>query len=296
MEQYELILGDQLFSSWSLRGWLMLEKFGLPYRSRMVGLYDGTLAADLAELAPARLVPVLKTPDGVLVGETMAMAETLAERHPEAGLYPADPAARGLCRWLVAEMHAGFTALRSACPMYLLHGWEGFAPGPEVLADLARLEELWALARDRHGADGPWLFGRYTLADAFYAPVATRIATYDLPVSDGARAYVEMTLADPALRRWRAMGMAKHYEQLPYQMDLPRAPWPGPIAPQGIAVEAGPAVNATCPYSGKPVSHFMALDGHVFGFCNVACRDKTAADPGAWPAFEALRAKVTGAG
>lgn len=85
---YDLYIGDRTHSSWSLRGWLMLEAFGLPFRTRMVGLYSGTMASDLAPVAPARLVPAMRTPDGIAVGDTLAMAETLAERHPEAGLWP----------------------------------------------------------------------------------------------------------------------------------------------------------------------------------------------------------------
>lgn len=223
---YDLHIGDRTFSSWSLRGWLMFEKFGLPVRVHMVGLYAGTMRQDLADLAPARLVPVMRTPDGVVVGETLAMAETLAERHPEAGLWPEDPAARALARWLAAEMHAGFTALRSACPMQLVKVYEGFTPAAPVLADLARLEELWGLARAIYGASGPWLFGRYTLADAFFAPVAARIAGYDLPVSEPARAYVAAHLADPAFRAWRAEGLTVGYDPEPYAMDLPHRAWP----------------------------------------------------------------------
>jgi glutathione S-transferase len=223
---YDLFLGDRTFSSWSLRGWLMFEKFGLPVRTHMVGLYAGTMQQDLADLAPARLVPVMRTPEGIVVGETLAMAETLAERHPVAGLWPEDPAARALARWLVAEMHAGFTALRAACPMQLLKVYEGFTPSDAVRADLARLEQLWALARARHGAAGPWLFGRYTLADVFFAPVAARIAGFDLPVSAAARAYVDAHLADPAFRAWRAEGLKVSYDPEPYAMDLPHRAWP----------------------------------------------------------------------
>ena len=101
---YDLYIGDRMFSSWSLRGWLMLEKFGLPYRTNFIGLYGGTMAQDMAELAPARLVPTLRLPDGTVVGESMAMGETLHERHPDAGLWPADPAARATARWLASEM------------------------------------------------------------------------------------------------------------------------------------------------------------------------------------------------
>ena len=285
---YDLFLGDRTFSSWSLRGWLMFVQFDLPVRTRMVGLYDGTMAEDLSELAPARLVPVMRDADGIVLGDTLAMAETLAERHPEAGLWPAEPAARALARWLVAEMHSGFTALRTACPMQLLHQYQGFVPTEAVKADLDRIETLWSLARSRHGAGGPWLFGTYSLADVFYAPVAARIAGYGLPVGAGAQAYVDTTLADPTFRRWRAMGLTKRYDPMPYAMDLPTALWPGPALRPARAVAAGPSVNTACPYSGKPVTDFMELDGRIWGFCNPFCRDKTVNDPEAWPAFTAL--------
>jgi glutathione S-transferase len=194
----------------------------------MIGLYDGTVSEDLADLTPARLVPVMRTPDGVVVGDTLAMAETLAERHPEAELWPSDPAARGLARWMVAEMHSGFGALRSACPMQLLHQYEDFPVTPEIQADLDRIEPLWSLARERHGVDGPWLFGAYTLADVFYAPVAARIAGHGLSLGAEAQAYVEAHLNDEAFREWREEGLKKSYDPVPYAMDLPTVPWPGP--------------------------------------------------------------------
>ena len=224
---YDLFIGDRTFSSWSLRGWLMLEKFGLPHRVHMVGLYGGTMVQDLAPVAPARLVPALRLPDGTPVGETLAMAETLAERHPEAGMWPEDPAARATARWLAAEMHAGFVALRSACPMQLAHVNEGFAVNEAVRADLDRIEVLWQHARRMAKAEGPWLLGRYTLADVFYAPVAARITGYDLPVSDGARAYCAQTIADPAFQAWRAEGLKVRYDPFPYDLGLPQRPWPG---------------------------------------------------------------------
>ncbi|SEQ11556.1 glutathione S-transferase [Thalassovita taeanensis] len=285
---YDLYIGDRTFSSWSLRGWLMLEKFGLPHRAHLVGLYDGTFHSDLAQLTPARLVPVLRTPDGMVIGETLAMAETLNERHPDAGMWPADPEARALARWLSAEMHAGFGGLRSACPMQLLHQYQGFVVSDAVRADLDRVEQLWALARDRHGAGGPWLFGTYSLADVFFAPVAARIAGYDLPVSDAARAYVAHVLADPTFRQWRAMGLVKTYDPVPYAMDLPSRGWPGPQVLPAKPVTAQTSENPSCPYSGEPVTDFMELDGRVFGFCNPFCRDKTVNDPEAWPQFMAL--------
>lgn len=224
---YHIYIGDRTFSSWSLRGWLLLEKFGLPFQTHMIGLYAGTMAADLAHLAPARTVPVMQTPQGHVVTDSLAMAETLAENHPELDFYPRDPAERALARSVTAEMHSSFSALRSACPMSLAFVWDGFAPSDAVLADLARIETLWSLARSRDGQNGPWLFGGYSIADVFYAPVAMRIVGYDLPVSDTSRAYVNAHLACPAIRAWREAARSDHYDPWPYPMALDRKPWPG---------------------------------------------------------------------
>ena len=222
---YDLFIGDRTFSSWSLRGWLMLEKFGLPYRTTLVGLYSGTMADDMVSLAPARLVPALRLPDGTVVAETVAMAETLHERHPEAGLWPADPAARATARWLVAEMAAGFSALRTACPMQLVHVNEGFEVSDDVAVDLQRIEALWAHGRG-FAVEGPWLFGAYSLADVFYAPVCARMVGYDLPIGAFARSYCKATLSDPAFRAWRAEGLKITYDPLPYDTGGPTRDWP----------------------------------------------------------------------
>lgn len=223
---YQLYIGDRTFSSWSLRGWLMLEKFGLPYDVTSVGLYSGTMQADLAHLQPARTVPVLQTANGHVVTDSMAMAETLVEENPSVNLYPRDPAARALARSITAEMHSGFGAIRDACPMMLAFCYEGFEVSDAVRRDLARIDALWSLARNRHGADGPWLFGEYSLADVFYAPVAMRITAYDLPVGEAARAYVKTHLNDPAFIKWRTEGLKDHYDPWPYPSDLTRKPWP----------------------------------------------------------------------
>ncbi|MCB2110096.1 MAG: glutathione S-transferase [Defluviimonas sp.] len=285
---YDLAIGDRSYSSWSLRGWLLFERFGLPVRCHPGVLYSPDFDRLLAEFAPARLVPAMRTPEGEVVGETLAIAETLAERHPEAGLWPEDPAARMMARYMAAEMHSGFAALRGDCPMNLLVSYEDAFPRAEVLADLARLDRIWARARDRFGAGGPWLFGRYTVADAFFAPVAARIATYNLPVPAEAAAYAAAHLADPAFRRWRAMGIAENLIQPSYAKPYAERPWPGPGRRDARPVEAGPALNDTCPYSGREVTHFLVLDGKVWGFCNGFCRDKTVADAEAWPKFTAM--------
>ncbi|MGC3938510.1 glutathione S-transferase [Roseobacter sp. EG26] len=223
---YDLYIGDRTFSSWSLRGWLMLEKFDLSFRSHMIGLYSGTMTSDLANLAPARLVPVLKTADGLVVGETMAMAETLAERHPDKAMWPTDPAQRARARWLCAEMASGFFALRDACPMQLQHVNKGFEASEAVLADLDRIEELWAGARSLSDAEAGWIFGDYSLADVFYAPVAARIIGYDLPVSDQARDYCMQVIRDQVFQRWRAEGLKKTYDPFPYPKTAQTRAWP----------------------------------------------------------------------
>ena len=290
---YDLAIGDRSYSSWSLRGWLLFENFGLPVRSHLGVLYSDDIGRLLAEFAPARLVPAMRTPGGEVIGETLAIAETLAERHPEAGIWPADAAARAQARYAAAEMHAGFGALRSACPMNLKVSYAESPVGAEVRADLARIEEIWARARSRYGAGGPWLFGRYSAADALFAPVAARIATYNLPVGPEAAAYVAAHLADPAFRRWRAMGLAENRDQPFYARDWPQRPWPGP-APHAAEVADDLPVNDTCPYSGGPVTHALRMDGRVWGFCNAFCRDKTLHDPEAWPAFMAMVSSAPG--
>ncbi|KNG94974.1 glutathione S-transferase [Pseudaestuariivita atlantica] len=285
---YILHIGDYAYSSWSLRGWLMLHRFGLDFETRLVDFNAETVAAQMARLAPARTVPCLEASDGSVMSDTLAMAEELATRHPDIAFWPSAPRARAAARSLVAEMHSSFSDLRSDCPMNLRASYSGFSPSDGVLSDLERICTLWSHAHGMAEGDGPWLFGAYTLTDAFYAPVAARIATYDLPVDDAAARYVAAHLADPAFRRWRALGLVVG-DTLPwYAMDHAPRPWPGPSARAAHAVEHGPAVNETCPYSGKPVTHFLEMEGKTYGFCNATCRDKTVADPDAWPAFTAL--------
>ncbi len=285
---YELFIGDRTFSSWSMRGWLMLECFGLPFKSELIGLYAGTYRDELAALAPARTVPAMRCPHGGILTDSLAMAETLAEAHPDIAFYPADPKARALARSMTCEMHSGYSALRDACPQMLAHSWGGYVPNKSVVSDLERIEELWSLARSSYGQDGPWLFGSYTLADAFFAPVAGRIATYGLPVGKVAQDYVAAHLAHLPFRQWRAMGLTQSYDPMPYREDLPERPWPGPAPLAARVTASGTAENDTCPYSGDPVTHLADIAGRNFGFCNAFCRDKTVADPAAWPKFMAL--------
>ncbi len=279
-----LLIADKSYSSWSLRGWLAFRAFDIPVEVRTTRMYCDQFLKDLAAFVPdTRTVPIVKTPQGGVLTDSLAIAWHLAEAFPDHGVLPKDPAARAEAMSLVAEMHSGLTGLRGACPMNLRTGWAGFEATDAVTADLARLELLWGRAMDRFG--GPWLCGDYSLADVFFAPVATRILTYDLPVSGAALAYAKAHVAHPAFRRWRAMGLVEGPEQPFYDMPLDRRPFPAPPPLAAKAVENGPSENATCPYSGKPVTHFLEMDGRVFGFCNALCRDKTVADPAAWPEF-----------
>jgi glutathione S-transferase len=284
---YDLVIGDRAYSSWSLRGWLLFDAFGLPVKLHIARLYTDELPTLLKQFHPGKTAPTMRTPDGVVVPETIAIAEELASRHPEAGIWPADPKARAVARVLAAEMHAGFTALRNHCPMNLRVSYEDCAPPQAVLDDLARLEVIWDWARAETGAK-VWLAGEYSAADGFFAPVATRIATYNLPVSDRAMAYVQAHLAHPSFRRWRAMGLVDGADQEFYRRPYPQRPWPGPVPMAARAVEGTRAENAACPYSGKPVTHVLEMQGRRFGFCNAFCRDKTVADPEAWAEFMAL--------
>ena len=283
---YDLAIGDRAYSSWSLRGWLLAEAFGIPVRVRRAQMRTEAFGALLAEFAPARTVPALRTPEGVLT-DSLAIAEELAQRHPEAGHWPRDPARRALARSIVAEMHSGYGALRAACPMNLRTAWRGLEPSEAVRADLDRIARLWRRALE--GSGGPWLFGAYCAADAFHAPVAARIAGYGLPVPEDAGAYVAAQMTSGPVRRWRAMALHDGPDQAVYAMALERAPWPFEPELRGEACE-GPSENAACPCSGAPATHFMRLEGRVWGFCDAFCRDRTAADPAAWPEFGTLLA------
>jgi glutathione S-transferase len=282
---YRLLIGQRSYSSWSLRGWLAFAAFDIDVEVVSTRLYSESFAEEVAAFGGTGTVPVVRTPEGGRLTDSLAIAWHLAEAYPEHGLLPEGPA-RAEAQSLVAEMHAGFAALRGGCPMNLRTAWAGFEPDAAVRADLARVERLWRDALGRSG--GPWLCGRYSMADVFYAPVATRIATYGLPVSDQTLGYVRAHLAHPAFRRWRALGATEGPDLPQYEMPLARSPFPAAPTLPARAVEAGTPENAACPYSGEPGTHLAEIDGRIFGFCNAGCRDKTVADPMAWPAFMAI--------
>jgi glutathione S-transferase len=206
---YRLVIGNKALSSWSLRPWLAMRHSDIPFREISIALRTPETRTEILGYSPSGHVPALLLTDGQVVWESLAILEYLAEAHPEAGLWPKAAAARAHARSVAAEMHAGFAALREHCPMHI--GRRSPLPVlPEaVTADVRRIVALIGNCRRRFAVEGPLLFGTFTAADAMYAPVATRFATYvpDLrPYGDDgtAASYVAAVLALPAMAAWTA--------------------------------------------------------------------------------------------
>lgn len=269
-----------------MRGWLPFALFDIPVSLSHAVIYANDFADDVAAFGGHGTVPAAKIPNGNMLNDSLSIAWHLADAFADRGLLPADPADRAVALNMIAEMHSGFTALRGACPMNLRTAWIGFEPSAAVLHDVARIDGLWSAALSRSG--GPFLFGQASLADVFFAPVATRLATYGLAVSPQSQSYVEHILSLTPIRQWRALGLAQDAEVAKYEMGLPRAPFPIPSRIEAFAVETGEPENSVCPYSGRPPMHLAQIGTRVFGFCNPGCRDKTIADPEAWPAFMSI--------
>lgn len=198
-----LYLGNRTYSSWSMRAWLVLAASGLPFREEMIRLREPGFREKLANASPGATVPALH--DGALVlSETLAIAEYIAECAPEAGLWPDDPSDRALARMMATRMAVGFRALRDACPMNVSQRFKPAKQDGAVLEDVAQLEALWRprFMAPRDTADGPFLFGAFGIVDAFFAPVAMRLYSYRIPVSLDVAPYVDALIAAPLVHRW----------------------------------------------------------------------------------------------
>jgi len=201
-----LILGNKNYSSWSFRAWLLLRHAGIDFDERHIALSTPGGDAALAAETPAGLVPVLV--DGnITVWESLAIAEHVAER--SSGLWPVEPAARALARSVSAEMHAGFMALRAALPMNCRARDRHVALDDETARDIERVQQLWMQCRTAYGSVGPWLFGRFSVADAMYAPVVSRFATYGIDGPATVSAYMTTVLDDSHVRDWYAAAAAE---------------------------------------------------------------------------------------
>ena len=222
----QLVIGNKNYSSWSMRPWVLLREFGLPF-DEVALRFDSfepqsRFKQAVARYAPSGTVPILVLEGGQAVWDTLAIVETLAELHPREALWPRDAAARARARSLCAEMHAGYGALRRLCPQTI----EASLPqvGARLLAehadraalqaDLARLAQRWEAALAAHG--GPFLFGAYSIADAYFAPVAMRLLTYGLPTTPTVGAYVQRLRASRGVAAWVEAARAEH-DFLPHE-------------------------------------------------------------------------------
>ena len=195
-----LTIGSKNYGSWSLRGWLLCKLAGLDFNEQAIPSDDPSIRAELLLLSPSFLVPCL-THNGVKVWDTLAIAEYLHELHPDAGLLPADQAARAHCRAVSGEMHSGFANLRSALPMHIKAHYPGFKSWAGARTDIERITAIWNECLKNYG--GPFLFGaRPCLADAMYAPVCTRFLTYDVKLDPVSAGYCQTVMAMPVMQEW----------------------------------------------------------------------------------------------
>ncbi|MBU4609267.1 glutathione S-transferase family protein [Achromobacter sp. GG226] len=225
-----LYIGNKNYSSWSMRPWVLMKQAGIPF-DEVVVRFDGfepqsQFKQRMAEISPVGKVPVLED-DGLRIWDSLAIAEYLAERFPRRQLWPADVPARALARAACADMHSGFTALRSHLPMNIeaslaAVGERVLREQPAVVADVRRLESLWLGLLEAHG--GPLLFGAFSIADAFFAPVASRMRTYAVPLHPDVQRYVDRVLALPGVVAWVDDAVAEHdfrpFEE-PYRQAAP---------------------------------------------------------------------------
>jgi glutathione S-transferase len=201
-----LIIGDKRYSSWSLRPWLVLEMTGAPFTDQVIRLNQRDTRQNILQYSPSGKVPALQCEHGTIT-DSLAICEYLVERFPEADLWPRDTAARAQARSACAQMHSGFVSLRSNMPMDLRHNQPLEVIPVDTQNDIDRVVELWGECRAAAVESGPFLFGRPSIADAFFAPVAIRLRTYHVDLPPEALAYIETIYQWPAFKRWQQAGL-----------------------------------------------------------------------------------------
>jgi glutathione S-transferase len=213
-----LVLANKAYSSWSMRPWMLLKHFDIPFDEIVIPMNQPETHAEMLKHAPSGKCPSLH--DGTIsVWDSLAIIEYLAETYPTFPIWPRGTEARAYARSLSAEMHSGFMALRRECPMNIRRPRRAIKVSEDVRADVVRIDEAFADARTRFGAAGAFLFGDFSAADAMFAPVVNRFDTYDLPVSDTTRAYMAAMKALPAWQQWERDAFAEpwrieHYEAI----------------------------------------------------------------------------------
>lgn len=211
MADLTLHIGNKAYSSWSLRPWLALRAAGLPFAEVVVPLRQPDTKDRILAVSPAGKLPVLRHGD-LTVWDSLAICEYVAELAPAAGLWPDDAKARAVARAAVAEMHSGFQDLRRNLFMDLKRRHHGPDRVAAAAADTVRVQSLWRQCRERFGEGGPFLFGRFGIADCFYAPVCTRFTTWGVALEADSQAYVDAVLSHPAFREWQAGAEAETIE------------------------------------------------------------------------------------
>jgi glutathione S-transferase len=219
-----LYIGNKNYSSWSMRPWIAMKVGGIPFEETVISLDAPDFKARLLAVSGTGKVPTLVDGD-IKVWESLSILEYLAEKFPDAGLWPKDKAARAHARTVATEMHGGFIPLRKALPMNLWRPVMKRELAPDAVANVKRIEEMWADCRARFGqkADkgGPFLFGAFGAADAMYAPVVSRLHTYDVAINAQTRAYVDAVMALPAWREWYEAGISE-----PWVLPEDEVDWP----------------------------------------------------------------------
>jgi glutathione S-transferase len=218
-----LVIGNKNYSSWSFRPWIALRMAGIPFEEVVIPLYEPGSKERILSFSPAGKVPVLIDGD-VRVWESLAIIDELVERFPQAQLWPKDPAARAHARAIAAEMHAGFAPLRRHCPMNMWRPVKARELPPEVAADIKRIEAIFIECRERFGQGGAFLFGTFGAADAMYAPVVSRLHTYDITVGPVVKAYIQAMMALPAWTEWRAAARQETWVMANAEVDWPVVP------------------------------------------------------------------------
>lgn len=201
MVDLTIYLGNKNYSSWSLRPWLALKQTGAAFEEVVIPLSESTTRGTILRHSPSGKVPALKHGE-LVVWDSLAICEYLAETFPEAGLWPEDKAARAVARSVSAEMHSGFAALRQHLPMNVRSSFPNRSPSPEAQADINRIAAIWRDCRKRFGGSGPFLFGRFSVADCMYAPVVSRFRTYKIEIEEVSQAYCDAVWALPAMQEW----------------------------------------------------------------------------------------------
>lgn len=229
MSQPTLVIGNQKYSSWSLRPWLYLVHHAIPFTQKKVQLFAGTMEQELEPWFSDSKVPVLSDGD-LLVWDSLAILETLAERYPETGGWPDKSEARALARAACAEMHSSFGHLRNDLPMNCARRFPGYMLSGEVRGEVQRIEAIWARCRAAASEPGPWLFGRFGVVDCMFAPVALRLLGYEVPLGEQASAYVETVFRSAAVQRWMREGQAESWIIEEDEAKAPSEPWELPAA------------------------------------------------------------------